>query len=176
MVSLRKVSGDLVGEVASSLRERLGEVDPTEEASDEADGIRRTATVLQSLTRSEARAVLDDMEQQDAERAAELRDQVYTFDTLLLADDRGIQELLRVVESKNLALALHGEESALRDKFLDNLSERAANMLREEMEYAGEVRPEERDAAQREILEQALKLEQDDKLHFREPQGEGAGA
>ena len=116
------------------------------------------------------------MEAQEPERAAELRSRVFTFDTLLLADDRGIQELLRQVETKTVALALHGEREEMTQKITKNLSERAAGILKDEIEFLSSVRPEEKATAQNEIVAAALKLEEEGRLSFREPDGAGDGA
>ena len=134
----------------------------------------RTASVLQSMSRGMVRDLLDGLERESPEQAAALREMVFTFDSLLLADDRGIQELLRLVETKSLALALHGAEEEISEKFLGNLSERAAQMLREEMEFLGTVRPQDQEAAQQEITKQALQLEQEEKLVFADPGESGA--
>jgi flagellar motor switch protein FliG len=168
MATLRQVRGELLDEVASSIKEKLGEPGTEAEEAEGPSGLERTASVLQSLRRSEARELLEGLERNDPERAQELRDQVYTFDTLVLADDRGIQELLRQVETKMLALAIRDAPPELAQKFYGNLSERAAGMLKEEIEFLGTVRPEEELAARREILDRALKLEADEKLVFAE--------
>ena len=175
MASLRRVPAEVVGDVASSLRERLQDPELTVEQDEDSDGLERTAAVLQSLARSETRTLLEALEQQDPERAEQLRALVFTFDSLRLADDRGVQELLRMVESKSLALALHGCEPELQDKFFRNLSERASRMLKEEMELITAVRPDEQVAAQKEILGRALDLEREEKLMFESPSEGGAG-
>ncbi len=171
MTALQHVEGGILDEVATSLQERLQDPMATTEAAEE-DGMTRTAAVLQEMARSDVRAMLDEVEKVDAERAQELRAMVNTFDTLVLANDRGIQELLRSVETKTLVLALHGEEQALVDKFLNNLSERAGAMFREEMEFLSDVRPDDQKVAQNEIMAKALELEQEDKLMFEEPTGD----
>ena len=167
MTSLQPVEGGILDEVAASLQERLQ--DPVAVEKDEPDGMSRTAAVLQEMRRSDVRAMLDEVEKVDEERAQALRAMVNTFDTLILANDRGIQELLRGVETKTLVLALKDEEPELLNKFLSNLSERAAGMFREEMEYLSDVREDEKKTAQNEIMAAALELEQDDKLSFQEP-------
>jgi len=168
MCNLRQVRGDILGEVVDSLRERLEDPATVDEAP-QADGMERTAEVLQAMSRAEVRELLDDVEKADAERAQQLRQLVNTFEMLEVADDRGIQELLRMVETRSLALALKDEPATLVDKFLGNLSERAAGMLREEIEFLGTIRPADKKTAQDEIIHAALQLEQDEKLIFQEP-------
>ena len=171
MSVLRTVRGEVLDAVAASLQERLGTTELP--SGDGGDPLERTAAVLQQMKRNEVRALLEALEETDPERATKLREMVYTFDSLLFADDRGIQELLRMVESKTLALALREAEPSLREKFIGNLSERAGAMLQEEIEFLGTVRPSDRQMAEREIVDQALKLEQEEKLVFNEPGEEG---
>lgn len=174
MTGLGRVRGEILEEVVGGLEERLRDLDAAITDERSADGVERTATILQSMGRGEVRELLDDLDREDPEQAVRLREMIFTFDSLLLADDRGIQELLRLVETKSLALALHGAEPGLMDKFLNNLSERAGAMLREEMEFLGTVRPADQQAARQEIIQQALQLEQDDKLVFNDPEADGA--
>ena len=169
MTALQPVEGGILDEVAASLQERLQ--DPPATESEELDGMSRTAAVLQEMSRSDIRTMLDEVEKVDEEKAQMLRAMVNTFDMLVLANDRGIQELLRGVETKTLVLALKDEEPALLNKFLSNLSERAASMFREELEYLTEVRENDKKNAQNEIMATALELERDDKLTFQEPSG-----
>ncbi len=171
MTALQPVEGGILDEVAASLQERLR--DPATTETEQADGMSRTAAVLQEMRRSDVRAMLEEVEKVDEEKARELRAMVNTFDMLVLANDRGIQELLRGVETKTLVLALKDEQPELLNKFLSNLSERAAGMFREEMEFLSDVREDEKRAAQNEIMAAALELEQEDKLVFQEPDGAG---
>jgi flagellar motor switch protein FliG len=80
MATMRRVRGDLLGEVATSIRERLSTAVPEESESEETDGIERTASVLSSLGRAVTRRLLETLETLDPERAAALRDKVFTFD------------------------------------------------------------------------------------------------
>jgi len=167
MTALQPVDGGILDEVAASLQDRLQDPAAIVE-TDAEDGMTKTAAVLQEMQRSDVRTMLAEVEKVDPEKAEELRSMVNTFDMLLLVNDRGIQELLRGVETKTLVLALKDEEAALLEKFLSNLSERAAGMFREEMEYLSDVRDDDKKAAQNEIMTIALELEKDDKLIFQE--------
>lgn len=83
---------------------------------------------------------------------------MFVFDTLLNVDDRGIQSLLREISNDILVVALKGCDPEIRDKILDNMSKRAATLLREDMEAKGPTRLSEVEEAQREILEVARRL------------------
>ena len=87
-----------------------------------------------------------------------LQDLMFVFDNLMDVDDRGIQEILREVDSAKLVLALKGSDPAMLDKFMKNMSQRAAEMLKDDLESRGPVRLAEVEGAQKEIIAVARKL------------------
>ncbi len=175
MSSLKPVRGELLGEIASSLKQGLGAVNTAEPEEPEVDVLARTAAMLTRLRRAEARKLLEGLREAQPEKAADLQSRVFTFESLLLADDRGIQELLREVDAKRVALALKDADETISKKFFANLSERATAMLKDEMEFLGAIRPEDQAAARREITEAALKLEEAGRLTFAETSDEVEG-
>src|SRR6185436_3330109 len=157
LATLRQVRGELLGEVTASLQERLDAAASSAEPEVEtAGGLDGTAAILQNLSRAETRRLLEGLEGADPEQAALLRSRVFTFESLVAADDRGIQELLRMIETKTLALALRDAEEEITKKILANLSERASSILKDEMEFLGAIRPDDQDAARREVVTAAL--------------------
>jgi flagellar motor switch protein FliG len=162
MATLRQVRGEVLGEVATSLHERLS----AHKSQDAGDGLARTVAVLGKMARLETKRVLDELESGHPDEVARLRAELFTFESLVAADDRGMQELLRQIDSGKLGLALLGADAALQDRFLKNLSERGGGLLREEMEYLGTPNPKDQALARREILEVALRLEADGSLTF----------
>lgn len=167
MAEVKAVRDEILDDVAASLHERLGQAGKSK--GDEG-GILRTAEVLGAMPRNESKLLLEELEPDHPDHVQELRDNLYTFDSLIGVDDRGIQELLRAVDSSKIALALDGAEENLMDKFLGNLSERAAGRLREEMELNDKASKAEKEEAAKEILALALQLEADGKLVFQEPE------
>lgn len=163
MAQVKVVRDEILDEVAASLHERLGRGAKT---SEDEDGIARTATVLGAMPRNESKLLLDGLEADHPDHVALLRDNLYTFESLRDVDDRGIQELLRAVDSAKVALALTGVEEDLADVFLRNLSERAAGRLKEEMELTEKATKKEREEARKEILGIALQLEAEGKIAF----------
>jgi flagellar motor switch protein FliG len=103
-------------------------------------------------------SVLEHLRKVDEAMCQKLQDLMFVFDNLMDVDDRGMQELLREVDSAKLVLALKGTEPALADKFLRNMSSRAAEMLKDDMESRGPVKLSEVEAAQKEIIAVARKL------------------
>ncbi|ANM30524.1 hypothetical protein ABI59_14495 [Acidobacteria bacterium Mor1] len=171
MATLREVKGEVLGDVASSLNARLDEKSGSKEPT---DGIGRTASVLTQLGRAEMKSILEALEPDHPDEAEALSGQVFTFDSLMDVDDRGMQELLRQADTQRLALALKGANEDLSERFLANLSERASAMLREEIEFLATVNPDEQAAARKEIIDIALKLEADGNLVFQESDTEAA--
>jgi flagellar motor switch protein FliG len=172
MATLKQVRGEVLGEVATSLHERLTD----QRGQETGDGLARTVTVLAAMARIDTKRVLDQLDEEHPEEVARLRAELFTFESLVLADDRGLQELLRQVDSAGLALALVGADEKLRGRFLGNLSERAATMLKEEMEFLGTPNAKDQAAARKSILDLALKLEAEGNLVFAEARPGGANA
>jgi flagellar motor switch protein FliG len=102
--------------------------------------------------------VLEQIRKIDEGMCQKLQDLMFVFDDLIEVDDRGMQELLREVDSAKLVVALKGTEPALADKFLKNMSQRAAEMLKDDMESRGPVKLSEVEAAQKAIIVIARKL------------------
>ncbi len=175
MAGLRQVRGEVLGDVATSLQEGLRGRAPAEAEGALQDAVERTASVLANLSRGDARQLIEEVKREQPEQGLALQSRLFTFESLLNADDRGVQEMLREVEAKRVALALKGAPETIANKFFSNLSERAATMLKDEMEFLGQLRPEEQLEARRELVELALKLEADGRLTFAEVEGAGEG-
>lgn len=103
-------------------------------------GVETLSEILNRSDRSTEKLILDEMEVQDPELADHIRQLMFVFEDLVKIDDRAIQRILREVETKDLGLALKGAQQDVKDKIFKNMSERAAGMLKEDMEYLGPVR------------------------------------
>jgi flagellar motor switch protein FliG len=132
------------------------------------NGIATTADRLTNLGRSVGQEMLDSLGEQYPELAAKLRDMLFTFDMLKALDNRGVQELLKEVDRASLAMALKGAELEMQQLFLSGMSERAAQMLAEEMEFLGAPKLAEIEAAQRQMVELVLKLEKEGRVTLEE--------
>ncbi len=105
-----------------------------------AGGVESLAEILNRADRSTEKVILDNLEAEDPEVAEQVRELMFVFEDLVHIDDRAIQRVLREVETKDLALALKGVAEDVQDKILKNMSERAAAMLADDMEFMGPVR------------------------------------
>ena len=103
---------------------------------------------------------MEQVRTENEELATRIEDQMFVFDNLRDVDDRGIQTMMREISTDLLSLALKGVDDEMQKKFLKNMSSRAADMLVEDMEAKGPVKLSEVEAAQKEILAVARKLEE----------------
>jgi flagellar motor switch protein FliG len=115
-------------------------------------GVRTAAEILNFMSGEYEGSVIENMKQYDEKMAQDVVDQMFVFDNIIEIDNRGIQTILREVQSDTLITALKGSSQELRDKFFSNMSNRAAEMMREDLEAKGPVRLSEVEANQKEIL------------------------
>jgi len=127
-------------------------------------GTRATAEILNFLGSSHEQNVVDAIREHDSDLAQKIIDQMFTFDNLGELEDRAVQLLLREVQSESLIVALKGADERLREKIFRNMSNRAAEMLREDLEAKGPVRVSEVEAEQREILKIARRLAEEGQI------------
>ena len=121
-------------------------------------GIRHAAEILNFVGQAAETSILDNVREYDPDLAQKILDEMFVFENLLDVDDRGIQLLLREIQSDSLILALKGSSPELREKVFKNMSQRAAEMLKEDLEAKGPVRVSEVEAEQKEILKTARRL------------------
>ena len=116
------------------------------------------AEMLNGMSATVEAAVLEAVKEHDGDLAQQILDEMFVFENLLDVDDRGIQALLREVQSESLIVALRGSNEALREKIFKNMSSRAAETLREELEARGPVRVSEVESEQKEVLKVVRRL------------------
>ena len=121
-------------------------------------GARTVADILNAMERDKSGEELGKIEKADTEMHQQIKDLLFVFDNLLDIDDRGIQALLREVGSDTLAVALRGAEPEVQEKILKNMSKRAAEILKDDMEARGPVKLADVEAAQKEIVTIAQRL------------------
>ena len=121
-------------------------------------GVKTAAEIINLLGASVETSVLDFMRDADNELAQRIMDNMFSFDDLIKIDDKGIQALLKEVQSESLVIALKGATPELREKIFANMSTRAAETLREDLESRGPVRVSEVEAEQKELLKVVRRL------------------
>ena len=121
-------------------------------------GVKAAAEILNMLGGSAETAVLDYIREADTDLAQKIMDNMFTFDDLVKVDDRGMQALLKEVQTSELVVALKGASPELKDKIFKNMSSRGAEALKEELESRGPVRLSEVEAQQKEMLKTVRRL------------------
>ena len=121
-------------------------------------GLKAAADIMNYLDTNIEGQLMDSIREHDEEMSQQIQDLMFVFDNLLDVDDRGIQAILRDVQQDSLMRAIKGADDSLKEKILQNMSKRAADMLRDDLEAMGPVRVSEVEAAQKEILSVARRL------------------
>ncbi len=135
-------------------------------------GARTVANILNAMEKDKSGEELGKIEKADTEMHGQIKDLLFIFDNLLDVDDRGIQALLREVGSDTLAVALRGAEPEVQDRLLKNMSKRAAEILKDDMEARGPVKLADVEAAQKEIVVIAQRLAEEGTISLG---GKGGG-
>ena len=137
-------------------------------------GVRHAAEILNFVGSAAESSMLDNVREYDPDLAQKILDEMFVFENLLDLDDRGIQTLLREVQSDSLIIALKGAQPEMREKIFKNMSQRAAEMLREDLEARGPVRLSEVEAEQKEILKTARRLAENGQIALASKGGDDA--
>jgi len=124
----------------------------------------KLADILNEVDGKTEEYVLSHIEKEDSDIAEKIRQKMFVFEDLLQVDDKSFREILQNIDNEGLVKALKTASEELKEKIFSNLSERAAEMLREDMEVQGPVRLKEVEEAQQNIMRTAKKLEADGRI------------
>ena len=141
VANLEKVNTDMLEEVNFVFKEILK--NKKSSVANISGGIDRLAEILNQTDEISNELILNEIEENDPDMAARIKQKMFVFEDLVLVDDRGFQKLLRKVETMELAIALKATSEEVKDKVFINMSERAGTMLQEEMDDLGPVRMKE---------------------------------
>jgi flagellar motor switch protein FliG len=158
-----RTTPDIIAEVETILESKISSVARNQEYS-AVGGIDATVKILNQVDRGTERAILEVLEDENPELVDEIRRKLFTFEDVISLEDRAIQRVLREVDSKKLALALKTANDDLKEKIFANMSQRAGEMLREDMEFLGPVRLKDVEQAQQEIVNAVRRLEEDGEI------------
>lgn len=162
LATMEHASPDVVSQVERALESKLSAFFTAE--LKEAGGVEATAEILNHTQRSTERNILEGLEEADPELVEQVRRLMFTFDDILRVNERGVQNLVKQIDNKQLALALKTVSPELKEKFFKNVSTRGAEMIKEEMEYMGPVRLSDVEAAQQAIVDIVRRLEEQGEL------------
>jgi len=164
MAELDKVSPEILVEIDRVLQEELISVESME--GQRLGGVETVAELLNNADRALEASILEGIEEQKEELAEDIRRLMFVFEDLLNVDDRGIMAILKEVSTDDLKLALRTSSDELKDKIFKNMSSRAVEMLKEDMEIMGPVRIKDVEGAQQAIIKIAKRLEQEGKIQL----------
>ncbi len=158
IATMEKTSPELVEDIENVLREQLGNLFGGNLSK--TGGVETVAEILNSVNRTAEKNILTHLRERDAHLAEEVTNLMFLFEDIVHLPNATIQRILKEVDSKTLALALKATSNELKERVFKNMSERAAKMLKEELDYLGPVRIKDVEQAQKEILEVARRLEE----------------
>ncbi|UCC28931.1 MAG: flagellar motor switch protein FliG [Phycisphaerales bacterium] len=157
IANMENTNPEVIKEVEKGLEMRLSGI--MTQTFQKAGGVESVAEMLNLADRSTEKGILEALEGQDPDLVDQIRRLMFVFEDILLVNDKGIQLVLKEIENEELALALRTASEELREKIFRNMSERAAQLIKEDMEYMGPVRVSDVEAAQQKIVEVVRRLE-----------------
>jgi len=164
MSELDKVSPEILVEIDRVLQEELLAVEGME--GQRLGGVEAVAEILNNADRTLEASILEGVEEQREELADEIRKLMFIFEDLINVDDRGMMAILKEVNTDDLKLALKTSTEELKEKIFKNMSQRAVEMLKEDMEIMGPTRIKDVEMAQQAVLKIAKRLEQEGKIQL----------
>ncbi|MFW5959611.1 MAG: flagellar motor switch protein FliG, partial [Chitinivibrionales bacterium] len=162
MATMESISPDTLSQIEEVLVERVkalfgGDVSKI-------GGVKEVAEVLNNVDRSTEKNILGNLERENPELATEIKNLMFVFEDVMLLDDRSMQRVLKEIDTKELSTALKGASEELQDKFFRNMSSRASEMIKEEMEFMGPVRLKDVEEIQQRVVDVIRKLEEDGEI------------
>jgi flagellar motor switch protein FliG len=159
MANLDEISPEVIMRISAVIEQRLKTLGgPSREQH---GGVRAVAEVFNRLDRTVSQSVLESIEGRSPELAVSIRNLMFVFDDLRSVESNGLREIIQRADKKVLTIALKGASEDIRTRFFENMSKRAAEMLKDEMEVMGAVRLREVEKAQQDIVAIARKLEEE---------------
>ncbi|MBM7558691.1 flagellar motor switch protein FliG [Marinitoga litoralis] len=153
-----RATPDVVKEVEGRMKDRLSSF--AAQPFSQVGGIETTAEIMNNIDRNVSKNIFDRLSESDPKLSEEIRKKMFVFEDILKLDDRTIQRILREVDTRDLTLSLKGASEELKSKILSNMSQRASQMIQEELEFMGPVRLKDVDEAQQRIVAIIRKLEE----------------
>lgn len=162
IAELDNVPDEIVDEIQEVILEQIADIG--NESNEKLGGVQAAAEIMNQLDRKTEASILEKIENDREDLAEEIRQSMFVFDDLIHLDDRSIRTLLKEISNDELILALKTASDGLTDKIFGNVSQRAAQMMKEDMEVMGPVRLRDVEQAQQSILKTARRLEEEGKI------------
>lgn len=162
LAKLEAVAEEMLVEVDRVLQSQLIAIGGKE--GRKVGGVSSVAEILNAIDRATEEEIMADIEEESAQLAEEIKQLMFVFEDIMKIDDRGIREILKEISNEDLTMSLKTAPDELREKFFKNLSERAGNMIREDLEIMGPVKLSEVESAQQNIVKQVRRLEAEGRI------------
>jgi flagellar motor switch protein FliG len=170
MAHLEQISPDIISKITTILEQKLRSLGDFSRES--YGGVRAVAELINRLDTKTAAAILEKIENDNPTLALSIRNLMFVFEDVMLIDDPGMREILQRVDKKSLAVALKGTSEELKNQFFRNMSSRAIEMLKEDMDVMGPVKVKDVEAAQQMIVAIVRKLDESGVISLK---GSGGG-
>lgn len=170
MANLDQISPEIISKIATVIGQKLKALG--EFSRESYGGVRAVAEMFNRLDSTTSKEILDRIEQEDPNLLETIRHLMFVFDDLLLVDQNGIKEVLARVDRKLLTVALKGTSDQLKQHFMECMSQRGSDMLREDMEALGPVKIKEVEASQQQIIAVVRQLESEGVINLKGAVGE----
>lgn len=157
VANMEQTNPEVIREVEKGLEQRLSGI--VSQQFHKVGGVEAVAEMLNLSDRATEKGILESLESDDPELVEQIRRLMFVFEDILLVNDKGIQSVLKEIDHDELALALKTASEEMKAKVFNNMSERAALLIKEEMEYMGPVRLSDVEAAQQRIVDVVRRLE-----------------
>lgn len=157
IANMEQTSPEVIQEVERGLEHRLSGIVGARLAK--VGGVEHVAEMLNLADRSTEKSILEALEAEDPDLVEQIRRLMFVFEDILLVNDKGIQAVLKEIDNDDLALALKTASDDLKEKIFKNMSERAQQLIQEDMEYMGPVRLSDVEGAQQKIVDVVRRLE-----------------
>jgi flagellar motor switch protein FliG len=157
IANMEQTNPEVIKEVERGLEHRLSDI--VSQTFEKAGGVNTVAEMLNLADRSTEKAIMEGLEAEDPDLVEQIRRLMFVFEDVLKVNDKGIQAVLKEIENDTLALALKTASEDLRQKIFKNMSERAAQLIQEDMQFMGPVRVSDVEQAQQKIVDVVRKLE-----------------
>jgi flagellar motor switch protein FliG len=171
IANLGEISPDVIRRISAVLAQKLATLGPPKIQT--VGGARTVAEMINKMDRESGRVILEKIEQGDSSLAVNIRNLMLVFDDLLLVDANGIREMLQRVDKKAVTMALKGTSDQLQQHIFKNMSQRAVDMMKEDMQALGPVRIRDVEQAQKEVVAAVQKLEEEGVISIRSSSGGG---
>jgi flagellar motor switch protein FliG len=162
VATMEKISPDVLKEVESTLEGHFQNTAGRDLSV--SGGAKTIAEILNLIETTAEKNILQAIEADNADLAAEIKNMMFVFDDLVLLDDRSVQRLLKEVETKDLAISLKAASEEVKNKIFANVSERVAVLIKEEIEFMGPMRLSDVESAQQRVVETVRRLEEEGQI------------